>query len=34
MNKMLNVTIKNLENVNCKYTNTKICIEENLKEKT
>ena len=34
MNKKLNVTIKVLENVDRKYPDTKIYIEENLKEKT
>ena len=34
MNKKLNVTIKVLKNVDCKYSDTKIYIEENLKEKT
>ena len=33
MIKKLNVTIKFLENVDCKYTDTKIYFEENLKEK-
>ena len=31
MNKKLNATIKVLENVDCKYWDTKIYIEENLK---
>ena len=34
MNKKLNVATKVLENVDCKYLDTKIYIEENLKEKT
>ena len=34
MNKKLNVTIKVLKNVDCKYSDTKIYFEENLKEKT
>ena len=34
MNKNLNVTIKVLENVDCKYPDAKIYIEEDLKEKT
>ena len=34
MNKKLNVTIKVLKNVDCKYSDTEIYIEENLKEKT
>ena len=34
MNKKLNVTIKVIENVDCKYPDTKIYIEENLKKKT
>ena len=34
MNKKLNVTLKVLDNVACKYLDTKIYIEENLKEKT
>ena len=34
MNKKLNVTIKFLKNVDCKHSDTKIYIEENLKEKT
>ena len=34
MNKKLNGTIKVLENIYCKYLDTKIYIEENLKEKT
>ena len=32
MNKKLNVTIKVLENIDFKYQDTKIYIEENLKE--
>ena len=34
MNKKLNVTIEFLENVDCKYLDTKTYIGENLKEKT
>ena len=34
MNKKLNVTLKVLDNVAYKYLDTKIYIEENLKEKT
>ena len=34
MNKNLNVTIKVLENVDCKYLDTKTFLEENLKGKT
>ena len=34
MNKNLSVTIKVLENVDCKYPDAKIYIEEDLKEKT
>ena len=34
MNKKLKVTIKVLKNVDWKYADTKIYIEENLKEKT
>ena len=34
MNKKLKVTIKVIGNVDCKYLDTKIYIEENLKEKT
>ena len=34
MNKKLNVTIKVLKNVDYKYSDTEIYIEENLKEKT
>ena len=34
MNKKSNETIKVFENVDWKYLNTKICTEENLKEKT
>ena len=34
VNKKLNVTIKVIKNVDCKYLDTKICIEENPKEKT
>ena len=34
MNKKLNVTIEFIENFDCKYPDTKIYIEENLKEKT
>ena len=33
MNKKLNVTIKVLENADCKYLDTKIFIEKDLKEK-
>ena len=33
MNKKLKVTIKVIHNVACKYPDTKIYIEENLKEK-
>ena len=34
MNKNLSVTIKVLENVDCKYPDAKIYIEEDLKGKT
>ena len=34
MNEKLNVAIIVLENVDCKYLDTKIYIEVNLKEKT
>ena len=34
MHKKLNAMIKVLGNVDCKYWNTRIYIEENLKEKT
>ena len=34
MNKKLRVTLKVLDSVACKYPDTKIYIEENLKEKT
>ena len=34
MNKKLKVTLKVLDNVACKYPNTKIYIEETLKENT
>ena len=34
MNKKLNVTMKCINNTDCKYPDTKIYIEENLKKKT
>ena len=34
MNKKLNGTIKVLKNVDCKYLDAKVYIEENLKEET
>ena len=34
MSKKLKVTITFIDNVACKYLDTEICIEENLKEKT
>ena len=34
MNKKLNATIKVIKNVGCKYLDTQIYIEENLKKKT
>ena len=33
MNKKLKVMPKFSKNIDCKYPDTKICIEENLKEK-
>ena len=34
MNKKLKVTLKVIANIACKYSDTKIYIKENLKEKT
>ena len=34
MSKKLKITLKVLDSVACKYLDTKIYIEENLKEKT
>ena len=34
MNKILKATIKVTDNVNCKYSDTKIDVDENLKEKS